>query len=167
MIVSKLNCVPEWPGRGRSAVVRSGKRGESGQALVEFLMVVPILLMLFFGIVELGAAWRTFQVVTNTAREGARAAVLPGATEAGVTAIVNGRLATGGLNAAEATVDIVCGAGAGGCFGTGRSGGATEVRIAFPHRFVLLGPVVQLATGGGADRWGEITMRSGIVMRNE
>jgi len=167
MIVSKLGCVSERPCRGRPAVLRSRNWGESGQALVEFLIVVPILLMLFFGIVELGAAWRTFQVVTNTAREGARAAVLPGATEAGVLAIVQGRLATGGLNAAEATVDIVCTAGAAGCFGAGRSGGETEVRIAFPHRFILLGPVVELATGGGGERWGEITMRSGIVMRNE
>jgi Flp pilus assembly protein TadG len=142
------------------------KRGESGQALVEFLIVVPILLLIFFGIVEVGAAWRTFQVITNTAREGARASVLPNATEAGVRAIVIGRLDSAGLDASEATVDIVCLAGPGACFPS-QSGGSTEVRIAFPHTFILLGPLVELATGGGGDQWGEITMRTGIVRRNE
>lgn len=165
--MSKLNSELGRGGRWSSDMVRSRRRGESGQALVEFLIVVPVLLLIFFGIAEVGAAWRTFQVVTNTAREGARAAVLPNATEAGVRAIVAGRLGTGGLNAADANVQILCTAGAGACFGAGRSGGQTEVRVAFPHRFVLLGPLVELATGGGGDRWGEVTMRSGIVMRNE
>jgi len=134
--------------------------------LVEFLIVAPILLMIFFGIVELGAAWRTFQVVTNTAREGARVAVLPGSTEAGVTEIIDGRLTGGGLDPARATIEFTCDAGPGSCFGLGR-GVQTEVRIQFPHNFILLGPVVQFATGGGGDRWGEITLQTGIVMRNE
>lgn len=165
--MSKLIEIPMVPGGRLPRPLRRRLRGESGQALVEFLIVVPILLLLFFGIVELGAAWRTFQVVTNSAREGARAAVLPNATEAEVRAIVADRLATGGLAAADATVDINCTAGAGACFGAGRSGEQTEVRISFPHQFVLMGPLVQLATGQGGDRWGEVTLRSGIVMRNE
>jgi Flp pilus assembly protein TadG len=134
---------------------------------VEFLVVVPILLLLFFGIAELGGAWRTYQVITNTAREGARAAVLPNATEAGVLAIVNNRLTTAGLDAGAATVQIICAAGPGACFGAGRSGGETEVRVSFSHTFILLGPVVEVATGGGGEDWGTITMQSGIVMRNE
>lgn len=159
--------VPLMTGRGCARTQRIRNRSESGQALVEFLIVVPILLLLFFGIVELGAAWRTFQVVTNSAREGARAAVLPNATEDGVRAIVAERLTTGGLTAGDATVDINCTAGAGACFDSGRSGEQTEVRISFPHQFILLGPLVQLATGESGDRWGEVTLRSGIVMRNE
>jgi hypothetical protein len=165
--MSKLSEVPTVPGKRRTHPPRYRVRGNSGQALVEFLIVVPILLLLFFGIVELGAAWRSFQVVTNSAREGARAAVLPNATEAGVRAIVANRLTTGGLTAGDATVVINCTAGAGACFGAGRSGQQTEVRISFPHQFILLGPLVQLATGEGGDRWGEVTLRSGIVMRNE
>ncbi len=148
----------------------SRMRDDAGQALVEFLVVAPLLLMIFFGIVEVGGAWRTFQVITNTAREGARQAVLPGATEAEVLEVIRGRLQAGGLNPNPpmAEIQIVCDGGAGGtCFGATRTGEGTEVRIAYRHNFVLLGPVIQFATGGGGDRWGEITMRTGIVMRNE
>jgi hypothetical protein len=131
------------------------------------LIVLPILLLLFFGIVEVGAAWRSYQVVTNTAREGARAAILPNSTEAGVRAIVDGRLTSGGLDPGSATVEIVC-PGGGSCFGATRPFGAgTEVRIAYPHTFVLLGPIAEWATGGGGGSWGTITMRTAIVMRNE
>jgi Flp pilus assembly protein TadG len=87
-------------GRPQSYRVRS----DAGQALVEFLVVVPVLLLLFFGIVELGAAWRTSQVITNTAREGARQAVLPTGTQARVDSIVNDRLVSAGLNPADALV---------------------------------------------------------------
>jgi Flp pilus assembly protein TadG len=62
--------------RGRSRV-----RDRGGQALAEFVLVVPILLLLVFGIVEFGLAFRTHQIVTNTAREGARVAVLPASPE--------------------------------------------------------------------------------------
>jgi hypothetical protein len=39
-------------------------------------IVLPVLLLLVFGIIEMSNAWRTFQVVTNAAREGARVAIL-------------------------------------------------------------------------------------------
>jgi len=133
---------------------------------VEFLVVVPALLLLFFGIVEVGAAWRTYQVVTNTAREGARQAVLPTATQSRVDSIVNFRLATSGLNPADATIEILCAAGPGACF-PGVTGQSTEVRVSYPHTFLLLGPIAELATGGGAGPWGTVTLRSSLVMRNE
>jgi hypothetical protein len=139
---------------------------DGGQALAEFVVVVPALLLLFFGIVELGAAWRTYQVVTNTAREGARAAVLPTATQARVDSIVQFRLSTGGLEPGNATVEVICAAGPGACF-PGVPGQSTEVRISYPHTFILLGPVVELATGGSGASWGTVTLSSGLVMRNE
>ena len=149
-------------GRPQSYRVRS----DAGQALVEFLVVVPVLLLLFFGIVELGAAWRTSQVITNTAREGARQAVLPTGTQARVDSIVNDRLVSAGLNPADALVEIVCTAGAGACF-PGAPGQSTEVRISYPHSFILLGPIAEMATGGGNDTWGTVTLQSSFAMRNE
>ena len=50
---------------------------DSGQSLVEFAIVLPILLALLVGIFEFGVAWNRKQVLTNAAREGARLAVLP------------------------------------------------------------------------------------------
>ncbi len=46
---------------------------KTGQGLVEFAFVVPLLLMVFFGIIELGVIFSVYIGLTNAAREGARA----------------------------------------------------------------------------------------------
>ena len=52
--------------------------GEAGVAVVEFALVAPLLLLLIFGIVDLGRAYATLNQLAASAREGARvAAVLP------------------------------------------------------------------------------------------
>ena len=51
------------------------KRDEShvrGQSLVEFALVVPIFLVLLFGMVEFGRAWMTKNIITGAAREAVR-----------------------------------------------------------------------------------------------
>ena len=64
-------------GRQRESSIRRHRLAErKGQSLVEFALVLPILLLIVVGILEFGIAFRTFQVVTNAAREGARTAVL-------------------------------------------------------------------------------------------
>lgn len=45
---------------------------ETGAALVEFAIVVPLLLLLVFGIIEFGRAYNTQNTLTHAAREGAR-----------------------------------------------------------------------------------------------
>ena len=55
----------------RSAARRQGK-GEGGQTLVEFALVLPIFLLVLFAIVDFGMAFHAWLTVTNSAREGAR-----------------------------------------------------------------------------------------------
>lgn len=43
-----------------------------GQSLVEFALVLPFLLLILLGAVDLSRAFQTYVVVTNAAREGAR-----------------------------------------------------------------------------------------------
>lgn len=57
--------------------------------MTEFAFILPILVMLMFGIIEVGRAIMVQQIITNGVREGARRAILPGSTDANVTAIVN------------------------------------------------------------------------------
>ena len=52
------------------------RRSESGMAILETALVLPLLLLVIFAILELGITFAQFQVVQNAAREGARAAVL-------------------------------------------------------------------------------------------
>lgn len=51
-------------------------RDEHGASAVEFAIILPVLLMLLFGIVEFGLAYRDYLAVTHAAREGARMAAV-------------------------------------------------------------------------------------------
>jgi Flp pilus assembly protein TadG len=56
---------------------RRGLRSERGAEIIELVMVTPILLLILGAIVDFGFLFRTWEVVTNAAREGARVGVLP------------------------------------------------------------------------------------------
>jgi len=43
-----------------------------GQGMVEFALLLPILVLIVFGVLELGRAFFAFIAITNAAREGAR-----------------------------------------------------------------------------------------------
>ena len=47
-------------------------RNEDGAVAVEFALVVPVFLMMVFGIVDLGRAYYTLNYLVSAAREGAR-----------------------------------------------------------------------------------------------
>jgi hypothetical protein len=51
-------------------------RGEDGAAAVEFALLLPLLVLLLFGLIQFGAAFNTRIQATNAAREGARMAVV-------------------------------------------------------------------------------------------
>jgi Flp pilus assembly protein TadG len=48
------------------------KQSERGASLIETALVLPLLLLLVAGIVDLGGAFNSYIIVTNAAREGAR-----------------------------------------------------------------------------------------------
>jgi Flp pilus assembly protein TadG len=50
---------------------------DKGTALVELAMVLPLLIILFLGTIDLGIAIREHQILQNAAREGARFSALP------------------------------------------------------------------------------------------
>jgi Flp pilus assembly pilin Flp len=51
-------------------------RGEEGAAAVEFALLLPLLVLLLFGMIQFGAAFNTRIQATNAAREAARLAVV-------------------------------------------------------------------------------------------
>lgn len=55
--------------------IKSNK--QSGVAAVEFAIVLPLLVLLFAGIIEFSLLLYNQQVITNASREGARAAINP------------------------------------------------------------------------------------------
>jgi Flp pilus assembly protein TadG len=71
------------------------RRGQSSQALIEFALISPVLLLLLFGIIDIGRAIFYYDTLSHAAREGARAAVLASntlPTNAGVLTTVRTQL---------------------------------------------------------------------------
>lgn len=63
--------------------------GRSGAAAVEFALLMPVFLLVVWGIVEFGRAMMVGQLVTNAARHGARLAILDGSTNSAVESEVD------------------------------------------------------------------------------
>jgi Flp pilus assembly protein TadG len=82
MEMKKLNPARELPRKKR----RGGKN--RGVAAVEMAFAMPLLILLIFGMIEVGRALMVQQVLTNASREGARLAVTGGATADSVTEAV-------------------------------------------------------------------------------
>ncbi|HWO56187.1 MAG TPA: TadE/TadG family type IV pilus assembly protein [bacterium] len=81
-------------------------RFECGQAVVEFAFILPLLLILVFGITELGRMLMRTNVLTQAAREGARAAAV-GVDSASVVSRVEAILSSAGVDATDnPVVDI-------------------------------------------------------------
>lgn len=136
---------------------------ERGSQLVELALVLPVMLLVLAGIVDMGFLFKDYQVVTNAAREGARMAALPGWTTEQVTGRVNSYLAAGGIEGTATTtvttVTMVTDQA------TGRSIGGTRVTVALPHTYMILGPISQLIQGASVAN--TVTLRAAVTMRTE
>lgn len=141
------------------------RRRAEGQSLVEFVLVLPLLLVLVFGIIEFGNLWRQYQIVTNAAREGARTAILPSTSDSEVTTVLDNYLTNAGLQPGEAT--YIYNDGSGLCSGASCTGDAEAVRVEYPFEFSVFSGVINLITAGSGSNYGTITMRTESVMRHE
>lgn len=62
--------------RSFESLKRYRRRSEAGVSLLEFTVVLPLLLLLLFGIIEMSLVLYNQAMITNAAREGARFGIL-------------------------------------------------------------------------------------------
>ena len=128
--------------RGR----RSWRDGEKGQALVEFSLILPVFLLLLFGLVDFGRGYYTWLVVTNAAREGARAAAVQ-SDNATIDAKLYGSFCSGYPSTSNCAID----ASRVSVTKTnvqGTRGSETSVRVAFNFQYVTpIGNIMALVGG--------------------
>ncbi len=67
----KIDCVPT-PCAGARCKDSHNWKSESGVAAIEMAIVLPLLLLILFGIITFGTVFYNYIVITNAAREGAR-----------------------------------------------------------------------------------------------
>ncbi|MCA9099536.1 MAG: pilus assembly protein [Pirellulales bacterium] len=70
---------------------------------MEFALIAPVLFLLAFGIIEFGRMVMVQQVLTNASREGARMAILDGATTSEVYTAVDTYLDSAAVSSSGAT----------------------------------------------------------------
>lgn len=137
---------------------RTHWRSERGSQLIEFAIVVPILLLVLAGIFDFGMMFRTFEVVTNAAREGARVGVLPGYAPVDVQARVDAYMAAAGLNDPYTVnvVNVPVATGAG-------TFTARAVTVNYTYPFVVLGPIAAFFGGN----YTTMPLQAVSIMRTE
>jgi Flp pilus assembly protein TadG len=138
--------------------------GQRGQALIETALTLPIVLVISISIFEFGRALQVWQLLTNAAREGARVAVLPGADVAATKQRVLDYMAAGGLqNSSAKQINVQTNAQ---IIMSGNPVSASQITIAYPFKFMVLNPVMQLIAPGSAVGK-PLTMTASALMRNE
>lgn len=127
-----------------------------GQALVEFALVLPLILLLLVGILEFGRAWNEHQIVTDAARAAARTAALadPTVTVGTIQAVVDTALAYGGIDPRTAQRDLPD--------PSAPEGTPMTVEIRVPYRFFLVGTLLNWATNRRS-----VTLTARATMRKE
>jgi hypothetical protein len=145
-VVDMKNCMS-----GLRRTRRDQRAPRRGQALAEMAIILPVLLLLVFGIIEMSNAWRTFQVVTNAAREGARVAILDNSDVTDIETRIDNHLSGGGLDEDVAVILIECydnadppaavGAAPSKC---ATSGHEARISINYPFTFSVLGRLADL-----------------------
>lgn len=131
---------------------RSRKCKASGQAVVEFALILPVLMLVLMGVLEFGLVFMRQNALTNAAREGVRQAILPSTTENDVETLVDSLLSGAGIDPADVTVTVT-NEGA-----TGNPGDDVTVVVQYDHS-ILTGTILGLGT--------TINLSNTCVMRHE
>jgi Flp pilus assembly protein TadG len=143
---------PKAVARSLRACARRRWQDERGAAAVEFALVMPILILMLFGIIEFARAWNVRQTLTDAAREGARVAVVNNAMmpaamlQDSVRQVVRNTAIRAGLDLTQLTITP-----------TGVGVGETaRVQLTYVYN-----PMIGLVLNA------PITMQTTSVMRNE
>jgi Flp pilus assembly protein TadG len=110
-------------------VRRNGANSDRGAAAVEFALLLPLLLLIVFGIIDFGRAINAQITITQAAREGARALSLPGGATTYQSRATNAAI---GLNTGSLTITEVH-----GCLpGDAANGVDADVKVSYSFSFI-------------------------------
>lgn len=116
---------------------RSRIRDDRGQTMVEFTLVVPILLLILFGIIQFGIVYNNYLTLTDAVRVGARKAAVS-RTEAEPETFVKTAL----LNAADSLDRATLEPRVSITAPVWQHGADITVKASYPYEIDLLGLVV-------------------------
>lgn len=115
--------------------VKSGQifnRIHSGQELAEFAIVLPLLLLVAFGVLDLGRIFHAAITITNAAREGARYGIIHSDDTDGIVDATLTEAQNSGIDLSTSIIDVGCPEGCG-------SGLPIRVTVEYHFTFILIG----------------------------
>lgn len=127
--------------------IRKFLKDDRGQALVELALIMPLLIMLLFGVIEFGRVFNAYLTVTSASREGARAATL-GADNSTIQQKV--KEATPHFDQSKLTVDIVP-------FSDRKRGDSVSITVNYSIK--LYAPLIDIALSNPVDVSNKTVMR--------
>jgi Flp pilus assembly protein TadG len=123
-------------------------KDQKGQALVEFAVILPLLLLLIMGIIEFGLMLNSYLTVRNVSREGARAGIV-GSTNA---EIENTIISTSpNLEESKLTINITP------TEGSRKSGDTLTVQLTYKYELIV--PIISSLLGNEIDLKAQTSMR--------
>jgi Flp pilus assembly protein TadG len=132
----------------KDVVTLKSLKNQKGQALVEFTIILPILLIVVMGILEFGIMLNSYLAIENAAREGARAGIV-GTSD---TQIKNLIVATSpSLDPNNLTVTITP------TDVNRKSGDTLTVQVTYNHKLIV--PIISSLFNGGVVLNCETSMR--------
>jgi Flp pilus assembly protein TadG len=120
--------------------VRRRDRRTRGQSMVEFTLILPVLMLMIFGIYQFGQTYSDYIQVTNAARTGGRKALVSRSDVNGVAdAIAAAKGATWWLDTSKMNVTVSPGQ-------PWTTGQTVTVTVTYPYTISLLGFVAGSGT---------------------
>jgi Flp pilus assembly protein TadG len=105
---------------------------QSGQELVEFAIVLPLLLLVAFGVLDLGRIFHSAITITNAAREGARYGMTHVDDVDGILAVTLAEAQNSGIDLSTSIIDVSCPEGC-------EPGLPIRVTVEYDFTFIMVG----------------------------
>jgi len=116
------------------------KKGQEGQAIVEFTLIATILIVLLLAIAQFGIIWSNYVSVTSAAREGARRAVVKGSEgQAAMVTYADQGARQSAANLKQASLVVTTTA----VNGTWNAGDPIKVTVSYPYSVNIIGWAVK------------------------
>ena len=138
-------------------------RSESGNAVLELALTLPLLLVVVMGIFDFGFMFQQYELVTNAAREGARVGVLPNYASADAIARAQQYLSSAGITCTSPTCTVTAPVSSTSFGSPAKTVNQITVTVSYVYTYRWIGPILNLI----GSSLGTVTLQGVSVMRVE
>lgn len=118
---------------------RGLRRGQRGQSLVEFALILPVFILLLAGMIDFGMGLYSYMTIQNAAREGARLGVTDCTATDCASAVTS--KAQAGAPGLAITVSVTCAKADGTAEACSSSTSGDSVTVGVSYNYAMIWPL--------------------------